>query len=200
MEFSCVVCGETYHKRPSRSSGFCSHKCYCENNKRKTREKRTNPNRFYVYCFLTEDKVPYYVGKGQGKRWRQKGGETEGRIKPSNPDNIIKLKENLTSEEGFFWEKVFISFFGRITEGGTLVNKSSGGSGTSGVSRTGERREKTSQTFHNRRQPYKLLSPEGVLYEGSDPTSFCEEHNLSYPCVRRVIRGLREHHKGWKLG
>lgn len=200
MKFSCEFCGNTFKSKPSKKRKFCSHKCYCEKTKQDTEERRNSPNNFYVYCYLGEDKTPYYVGKGRNGRWKQKSSERE---KPSNPENIIKLKENLTEQESFYWEKFFICLYGRESEGGSLVNKSLGGKGSPGVNRTGERREKTSQFYLEQRKslpPYKLLSPEGVLYEGTDITLFCEEHNLPYRSLRRVIRGIRKSYKGWKLG
>jgi hypothetical protein len=91
-----------------------------------------NPNRFYTYAYLREDKTPYYIGKGSWGRIY----DTKGRpcSKPKNKSRIILLKQNLTEEEAFKHEKYMISVFGRKDLGtGILRNKSDGGEGASGL-------------------------------------------------------------------
>jgi len=69
-----------------------------------------NPNRFYTYAYLREDRTPYYIGKGKGKRLYDKGkGEVR---KPKDKSRIILLKQNLTEEEAFRHEIYMIAVFG----------------------------------------------------------------------------------------
>ena len=57
-----------------------------------------NPNRFYTYAYLREDRTPYYIGKGKGSRIYRK----TRRIKPpKDKSRIIFLKQNLTEEQAF---------------------------------------------------------------------------------------------------
>lgn len=100
-----------------------------------------NPNRFYTYAYLREDRTPYYIGKGEGKRLYKK---SKGEIgKPTDKSRIIFLKQNLTEEEAFRHEKYMIAVFGRIDLGtGILRNKTNGGEGSSGCKYTEERKEK----------------------------------------------------------
>ena len=99
-----------------------------------------NPNRFYTYAYLREDKTPYYIGKGTGKRIYQTDG------KPCNKppkDRIIFLKQNITEEEAFKHEIYMIAVFGRKDLGtGILRNKTDGGEGSSGAIIGEETREK----------------------------------------------------------
>jgi hypothetical protein len=90
-----------------------------------------NPNRFYTYAYLREDKTPYYIGKGSGKRYYKR---TKRCIKPpKDKSKIIFLKQNLTEEEAFKHEKYMIAVFGRKDNGtGILYNKTDGGDGPSG--------------------------------------------------------------------
>ncbi len=88
-------------------------------------------NGFYTYAYLREDKTPYYVGKGKGKRLYKR---TKRDIKPpKDKTRIILLKQNLTEEEAFKHEIYMIAVFGRKDLGtGILRNKTDGGDGVSG--------------------------------------------------------------------
>ena len=45
--------------------------------------------------------------------------------------------------------------------------------------------------------PYKLISPEGVVYEGNNLTEFCRDNNLSPSHFPQIAKGNRLHYKGW---
>jgi hypothetical protein len=96
-----------------------------------------NPNRFYTYAYLREDRTPYYIGKGTGNRaYIKRYGNGRAR-RPKNLNNIILLKQNLTEEEAFRHEKYMIAVFGRKDLGtGILHNRTDGGEGAIGSVRT----------------------------------------------------------------
>ena len=103
-----------------------------------------NPNRFYTYAYLREDRTPYYIGKGQTERVYQKGGKPCGI--PKDKSRIIFLKQNLTEEEAFKHEIYMIAVFGRKDLGtGILHNKTNGGDGVSGLVHTKETKIKMSE-------------------------------------------------------
>jgi len=91
-----------------------------------------NPNRFYTYAYLRENRTPYYIGKGSRKRAYTRSKRD---IKPpKDKSRIILLKQNLTEEEAFRHEIYMIAVFGRKDLGtGILHNKTDGGEGVSGV-------------------------------------------------------------------
>jgi hypothetical protein len=103
-----------------------------------------NPNRFYTYAYLREDRTPYYIGKGNGRRIsnRQKRD-----IKPpKDKSRIIYLKQNLTEEEAFKHEIYMIAVFGRKDLGtGILYNRTVGGDGASGMIHSEETKRKLSE-------------------------------------------------------
>ena len=86
-------------------------------------------NDFYTYAYLREDRTPYYIGKGTGKRIYS----TVKRVNlPKDKSRIIYLKQNLTEEEAFKHEVYMIAVFGRKDNGtGILRNRTDGGEGTS---------------------------------------------------------------------
>jgi hypothetical protein len=90
-----------------------------------------NPNRFYTYAYLREDRTPYYIGKGIGSRAYKK---YKNEIKPpKNKSRIILLKKNLLEEEAFKHEIYMIAVLGRKDLGtGILHNRTNGGEGSSG--------------------------------------------------------------------
>ena len=88
-------------------------------------------NDFYTYAFLREDRTPYYIGKGTGKRIYSTN--RKGLKPPKDKSRIIYLKQNLTEREAFKHEIYMIAVFGRKDLGtGILYNMTNGGEGTSG--------------------------------------------------------------------
>jgi hypothetical protein len=81
---------------------------------------------YYTYAYLREDKTPYYIGKGKGKRLFYKYGKNCK--PPKDRSRIIKLKQNLTEEEAFKHEVYMIAVFGKKCDGtGILMNIADGG-------------------------------------------------------------------------
>jgi hypothetical protein len=107
---------------------------------------------YYVYSYLREDYSPYYIGKGSGKRAYTKGPKE---VKPPRDKSRVRIiKTDLTEEEAFLLEKLYILMFGRIDLGtGILRNKSDGGDGASGAIRSEETREKLRQANLGRQRP-----------------------------------------------
>jgi hypothetical protein len=102
-----------------------------------------NPQRFYTYAYLREDRTPYYIGKGKERRIYS----TNRRFKPpKDKSRIIFLKQNLTEEEAFKHEKYMIAVLGRKDLGtGILHNKTDGGEGSSGAVKSNDTKEKLSK-------------------------------------------------------
>ena len=77
----------------------------------------TNGRNYYVYQYLTEDDIPYYIGKGKGNRINCKHKVAL----PSAARRVI-IKNNLTNEEAKEFEKELITKYGRKIDGGILDN------------------------------------------------------------------------------
>ena len=111
-----------------------------------------NPNRFYTYAYLREDRTPYYIGKGSGNRlYKRNKCELNP---PKDLSRIIFLKQNLIEEEAFKHEIYMIAVFGRKDLGtGILRNKTDGGEGGSGATRSEEYRDKMSKAKSGENNP-----------------------------------------------
>lgn len=107
---------------------------------------------YYVYSYLREDYSPYYIGKGSGKRAYIKGPKE---VKPPRDKSRVKIiKADLTEEEAFLLEKLYVLMFGRVDLGtGILRNKSDGGDGSSGAVRSEETKEKIRQANLGKKRP-----------------------------------------------
>ena len=102
-----------------------------------------NPNRFYTYAYLREDRTPYYIGKGKGYRIYSTRRRNNP---PKDKSRIIFLKQNITEEEAFKHEIYMIAVFGRIDLGtGILHNRTNGGEGVSGAIISEETKRKQSE-------------------------------------------------------
>jgi hypothetical protein len=108
-----------------------------------------NPNRFYTYAYLREDRTPYYIGKGQGNRAYKSGRRSVN--PPKDKLRIIFLKQNITEQEAFRHEIYMIAVFGRKDLGtGILHNRTNGGDGCSGLVVSEETRNKIAEANRNR--------------------------------------------------
>jgi hypothetical protein len=105
---------------------------------------------YYVYLFLRPRNskyapryTPYYVGKGRGKR----AFAFKRTIpRPSDPNLIVFVREQMTEEEAFALEKYCIALYGRIDNGtGILRNLTNGGEGSSGFRHSPETRARLSE-------------------------------------------------------
>jgi hypothetical protein len=86
--------------------------------------------KFYVYMYLKDNGVPFYVGKGSGARAYDR---TNHRAKaPKNREQIL-LEYYPTENDAFFAEKFLIALYGRKDQGtGCLWNLTDGGEGPTG--------------------------------------------------------------------
>ncbi len=99
-------------------------------------------NDYYTYAYLREDKTPYYIGKGRGRRIYC----TQRTIKPPKDKSLILfLKKGLTEAEAFKHEIYMIFVLGRKDLGtGILRNRTNGGDGVSGRVNSEETKKKIS--------------------------------------------------------
>ena len=157
-----------------------------------------NSQRFYTYAYLREDRTPYYIGKGSGKRIYSK----DRTIKPpKDKSRIIFLKKNLTEEEAFKHEIYMIDVFGRKDLGtGILHNRTDGGEGSSGCIPSEETKRKLSEVNKG-----KIVSEETrkKISETSKGKTLSEEHikkiseaNKGHAVSEETKRKLSEAHKG----
>lgn len=73
---------------------------------------------FYVYQYLNTDGIPYYIGKGSGKRLHAKHSKVD--LPPLNRRVIIA--DGLSNEDAKQLEKELITKYGRKIDGGILEN------------------------------------------------------------------------------
>jgi hypothetical protein len=113
---------------------------------------------YYVYSYLREDLSPYYIGKGTRSRAYASANH---RIKaPKEKERIHILKDNLTEEEAYDLEKLYIKMFGRVDLGtGILRNLSDGGEGPTGYKTTPEQRRKIALSRMGEKHPLYGVSP-----------------------------------------
>jgi len=99
-------------------------------------------NNYYVYMYLDTDNVPFYIGKGVGKRFLPKTHLQHDlphwpcyrKIKKMGPENVVVsfLHTNMTEQDAFQMENKWICFIGRRDKGqGPLLNLTDGGEGSS---------------------------------------------------------------------
>ena len=183
----------------------------------------SNPNRFYTYAYLREDRTPYYIGKGQTNRlfYKSKSGDIKP---PKDKSRIIFLKQNLTEEEAFKHEIYIIAVFGRKDLGtGILRNRTNGGDGVSGKIWSISEKKLKSQSYRGVGNPfynkthstkvrekmrdihskeYFVVDSNGNVYDVKNLKHFCKENTLDYTSMSKVANKTYKHgnsYKGWSV-
>ncbi|KKM14305.1 hypothetical protein LCGC14_1707440 [marine sediment metagenome] len=113
-------------------------------------------NNFYVYVYLDQDNTPFYVGKGRNNRYlivhhlqnNCNNRFLKNKIRKVAVENVrieFPLK-NISEEDAFAYEELFIGMVGRRDQGkGPLCNLTDGGEGNSGYTHSDETRQKLSE-------------------------------------------------------
>lgn len=60
-----------------------------------------------------------------------------------------------------------------------------------------EKKEKYNTNNNYKRYQYMLISPDGSLITTNSLRKTCKEYELDHRCMSKVIKGERNHHKGW---
>lgn len=57
--------------------------------------------------------------------------------------------------------------------------------------------ENVEKSWELRRSVCKLMSPDGNIYDVLNQAKFCREHGIDSRAINAVVKGKRNHHKGW---
>lgn len=153
--------------------------------------------KYYVYAYLRYDGTPYYIGKGSGSRaWCKltKRGEVSP---PRDRNRILIVSDQLTELGALAIERRLIKWYGRIDiNTGILRNKTDGGDGAPGVTRTPSHRAAISAALKGRENLWchvKVIAPDGTIFPtikaAADNAGITTE-GIRYRCVTNT--------KGWK--
>lgn len=123
---------------------------------------------FYTYIWRDASGVPFYVGKGKGRRARQLSGRSvEFKAIHSQGGCSVDLVDMFIHEsQAHAHEIELIERFGRREMGGLLINKTDGGDGTSGAIRTAEHKAKISASKVGKPRPDWLKEHLSALKKG----------------------------------
>ena len=151
-----------------------------------------NSSSCYVYIYFNQEDRPYYVGHGSYGRAFAK------HICPSIPVppwKYIRIIECPSKSKAEALETRLISKWKPVSDGGYLLNRAYGKSGTH-IRNENECINKVPKTDVYK---YRFITADGTVYTPKSVMSFIDEHKLSYSAIRQVAIGNRGSHKGWKV-
>jgi hypothetical protein len=144
---------------------------------------------FYTYLWLRESGLPWYAGKGIGKRAFRRGCPP--------PDRII-LQYWDTEEEAFEAERFLISYYGRKDHGtGCLRNLTDGGDGTSGLIRSEESKHRVRLTRLGKKATEGARRKMSLAHLGKPSGAEGRRHTLESRQKMSLAKlGKKNYHKG----
>jgi len=132
---------------------------------------------FKIYLHLSNNGIPFYIGKGKGKRpfdLVKRSNEWKKFVK-NNGIRVIILQEVETNTDAFNWETKYINIFGRLDKNeGTLLNKTDGGLGSCGAIVSNETKSKLKNINRNFTDSHKKNI--SVAKTGKKRKPFSQEH------------------------
>jgi len=134
-------------------------------------------------CYREEDdNYPYYGGRGVTvcERWHNCSNFLEDLPKIEGYDEKLFKEAKIELDKDY--KQQDIPFHEKVYSPETCIFLS---------------KEKNNNVKKINQNDFKAISPEGEVYYGWDQTAFAREHNLTPTCVNKVLKGKRNHHKGW---
>ncbi len=116
----------------------------------------TDKRIYYVYVIFRPNGEPCYVGKGKGGRWKDHVRNARNPhlrniyAKADGDLPIVKIRYGITEQQAFEVEAALIAALRRESDGGPLVNLTTGGDGVSGLVHTESTRKMMSEKSKER--------------------------------------------------
>lgn len=189
-----------------------------------------NDASFFVYVIkrpeISNDPRKYYGVSHYGKRAspkhrlaaHRKSNSYIGRFVRSHQDVFIRvIYDNLTKEQAFALEAQMVPESSVERRLLNLINEQGGGLHPPSFDELSEEQQtklkQTRSKIGKERahlikrgiespfaKPYRLISPEGKIFEGVCVNLLCKEKGLSHPSIYRVLNGKINHYRGWRKG